>query len=99
MRLNAWSTLCCNSALLDLAHPLSAILLVHKKDGSYRFCVGYRYLNAITIKSKFPSPIFDQLIDELAGASWFSTLDLIARYHQVRLQPGEEFKTTFQKHA
>jgi hypothetical protein len=56
-------------------------------------------LNALTLKSKFPIPIFDQLIVELAGASWFSTLDLIVGYHQVRLQPREEFKTSFQTHT
>lgn len=77
----------------------SPVLLVRKKDGSYRFCVDYRYLNALTLKSKFPIPIFDQLIVELAGASWFSTLDLIVGYHQVRLQPREEFKTSFQTHT
>jgi hypothetical protein len=46
----------------------SLVLLVKKKDGSYRFCVDFRQLNAITAKSKFPVPIFDQLIDELANA-------------------------------
>jgi hypothetical protein len=38
------------------------------------------------------------LIDELTWASWFSKLDLRAGYHQIRLAPGEEYKTTFQTH-
>lgn len=69
-----------------------------KKDGGYRLCVDYRQLNAITMKSKFPVPIFDQLMDELAQAKWFSNLDLRAGFHQILLQPGGEPKTTFQTH-
>jgi hypothetical protein len=76
----------------------SPVLLVTKKDGSYRFCVDFRQLNAITVKSKFPVPVFDQLMDELSHASWFMNLDLRAGFHQILLQPGEEPKTTFQTH-
>ena len=76
----------------------SPVLLVKKKDGPYRFCVDFRHLNALTRKSKFPVPVFDQLMDELANAKWFSTLDLRAGFHQILLHPGEEFKTAFQTH-
>jgi hypothetical protein len=53
---------------------------------------------AITVKGKYPVLVFDQLIDELTQAKWFSKLDLKAGYHQIRLRPGEEPKTAFQTH-
>jgi hypothetical protein len=76
----------------------SPILLVKKKDGTYRFCVDFRHLNGLTLKSKFPIPVSDQLMDEIGKASWFSNLDLRSGFHQILLKPGEEFKTAFQSH-
>lgn len=58
----------------------SPVLLVKKKDGTYCFCVDFRQLNALTAKSKFLVPVFDQLMDELAHSSWFSKLDLRADF-------------------
>lgn len=57
------------------------------------------YLNAMTVKSVYPILVFDQLVDKLGAASWFSVLDLHFGYHQIRLQPGEEYKTAFSTHA
>jgi hypothetical protein len=71
---------------------------VRKKDGNWCFYVDYCQLNALTVKSKFPIPIIDELLDELSPASGFSCLDLRAGFNQTCLVPGEEYKTAFQTH-
>ena len=73
----------------------SPIVLVRKRDGSHRFCVDYRKVNAVTKADKFPLPRIDDLLDRLGKCKFFSTLDLASGFWQIRVSAQAREKTAF----
>jgi transposase InsO family protein len=85
---------------LGLIEPSSSpygapVLFVQKKDGTLRMCVDYRQLNKLTVRDRYPLPRIDELLDQLAGCTVFSSLDLQSGYHQIRITDSDVEKTAF----
>ena len=73
----------------------SPIVLVRKRDGSHRFCIDYRGLNAVTKADSYPLPRIEDLLDQLGQSAYFSSIDLASGFWQIRMHPDSQEKTAF----
>ena len=71
------------------------VLFARKPGGGLRFCVDYRALNNITRKDRYPLPRIQETLNRICKAKFFTKLDVVAAFHSVRVQPGDEWKTAF----
>ena len=77
---------------------ISPIVVVPKPSGEVRICVDMRQANTAIKRERHPMPTLDELIDDMNGATLFSTLDLTAGYHQFELEESCRYITTFSTH-
>jgi len=73
----------------------SPVCLVKKKEGTYRFCVDYRRVNAVSRKDAFPIPDVNDALDHLRGARYFATFDLLSGYWQLGLTERAQERSAF----
>lgn len=73
----------------------SNVVLVRKKNGQLRICIDYRYLNNKTKKDNYALPRIDEILDSLAGNTWFSVLDMKSGYYQIPIAEEHKERTAF----
>lgn len=78
----------------------SPIFLVPKKpnergEKQFRLVIDYRELNKVIEPTSFPLPLIDEIIDQMNGCKYFTTLDLFGAYHQIRLEENSRQYTAF----
>jgi len=76
----------------------SIVVLVKKRDGTWRFSVNYHSLNQLVVKDKYHILLIDDLLDDLHGSHYFSELHLRAGFHHVHMVPEDIPKTVFRMH-
>ena len=72
------------------------VLFVKKPGGGLWFCVDYCGLNKITRKDHYPLPLIQETLNLISKVKFFTKLDVIATFHKIRVEEGDEWKTAFQ---
>ena len=87
--------LTCGAIRLSSSPWASNVVFVRKKDGSLRLCLDFRRLNKKTVRDAYMLPLIETTLDGLAGAKFFTSLDLQSGYWQVEIEEEDKPKTVF----
>jgi hypothetical protein len=74
---------------------VSPVVLALKKNGKLRVCVNYKVLNKVTKKDRYPLPFCEEILEEVAGHEMYTFGEGYRGYHQVKIAPEDQLKTTF----
>ena len=80
--------------IVEVFHPewLANLVLVLKKNGTWRMCVDYTDLNKACPADPFALPRIDQIIDATVGCERLSFLDAYSGYHQIKMAVKDQEK-------
>jgi hypothetical protein len=80
---------------VEITKWVSPMVLALKKNGKLRICVNYKTLNKITKKDHYPLPFCEEIWEKIAGHEMYTFRDGYKGYHQVKIVPEDQLKTTF----
>jgi hypothetical protein len=85
----------CGFIRVSRSSAAASVLFAKKPGGGLCFCVDYRALNAITQKDQYPLPQIHETLQKISEAKWFTKVDIIQAFHNIRIAKGDEWKIVF----
>ena len=77
------------------SHDTSPVLFVKKLGGGLRLCMDYCALNEVLVKDRYPLPLIKETLNNLEGMKYFTKIDIISAFNNVRIKEGYKYLTTF----
>ena len=63
----------------------STMVMVKKKDNTFRMCIDFSDVNKVSVKDDYPVPSPSVCFQQLSGSTWFRSIDLASGYWQVKM--------------
>lgn len=73
----------------------SPVLFVKKPGGGLRLCIDFRAINNVSVKDRYPLPLTKETLNNLQGMKYFSKIDIVSAFNNIRMKEGQEYLTAF----